>query len=94
MERFALISVHDKRGIEEVARELKELGFQIISTGGTSRFLRERGIEVIEVSDLTGFPEILDGRVKTLHPKLHAGILARRDADHLRILKELSIRPI
>ena len=94
MERLALISVHDKRGIEEVARELKELGFQIISTGGTSRFLRERGIEVIEVSDLTGFPEILDGRVKTLHPKVHAGILARRDADHLRILKELSIRPI
>ena len=92
--RLALISVYDKRGIESLAKELKKLNFDIISTGKTCRFLRSKGIEVIEISDFTGFPEILDGRVKTLHPKIHAGILARRSREHLDTLKELSIKPI
>ena len=74
----ALISVSDKTGIVEFAKELEGLGIEIISTGGTYKKLKEEGIKVIEISDLTGFPECLDGRVKTLHPKVHAGILAMR----------------
>ena len=72
----ALISVSDKTGIVEFAKELAAIGIEIISTGGTYKKLKEEGIKAIEISELTGFPECLDGRVKTLHPKVHAGILA------------------
>jgi phosphoribosylaminoimidazolecarboxamide formyltransferase/IMP cyclohydrolase len=83
--RRALLSVSDKRGIVDFARGLAELGVEVVSTGGTARELEEAGLEVRAVEDLTGFPEIMDGRVKTLHPKLHAGLLAVRDnPDHLR----------
>ncbi|MDO5687347.1 MAG: bifunctional phosphoribosylaminoimidazolecarboxamide formyltransferase/IMP cyclohydrolase [Neisseria sp.] len=75
----ALISVSDKTGIVEFARELTQMGIEVLSTGGTARMLMEEKIGVIEVADYTGFPEMLDGRVKTLHPKIHGGILARRD---------------
>src|ERR1041385_4305288 len=75
----ALISVSDKTGIVELARELKKFGVEIISTGGTARALREAGIEVTDVSEVTGFPEMMDGRVKTLHPKIHGGLLGLRD---------------
>ncbi|HEX6989064.1 MAG TPA: bifunctional phosphoribosylaminoimidazolecarboxamide formyltransferase/IMP cyclohydrolase [Bacillota bacterium] len=77
--RRALISVSDKRGVAGFARRLQDLGWEIISTGGTARILREAGVATVPVEALTGFPEILDGRVKTLHPAVHAGILARRD---------------
>ncbi|SHH71537.1 phosphoribosylaminoimidazolecarboxamide formyltransferase / IMP cyclohydrolase [Caloranaerobacter azorensis DSM 13643] len=88
----ALISVYDKTGIVEFSRKLKELGWEIISTGGTRKKLAENGIETIDISDITGFPECLDGRVKTLHPKIHAGILSIRDNDaHIKTLKELEI---
>src|ERR1700729_2737980 len=80
----ALLSVSDKTGIVEFARGLTELGIEVISTGGTARALTENGIRVRSISELTGFPEIMDGRVKTLHPKLYAGLLAVRDnAEHL-----------
>src|SRR5450755_2082721 len=75
----ALLSVSDKTGIIEFARGLVDLGIEIISTGGTARELAEAGVPVRSISDLTGFPEIMDGRVKTLHPKLYAGLLALRD---------------
>ena len=71
MIRRALISVSDKTGVVEFAKALKELGVEIISTGGTAKLLSENGVNVIPVSEITGFPEILDGRVKTLHPKIH-----------------------
>src|SRR5882757_4136335 len=77
--RRALLSVSDKRGLVELAQGLKDLGVEIISTGGTARTLTEAGIEVRAIDDLTGFPEMMDGRVKTLHPKLHGGLLALRD---------------
>jgi phosphoribosylaminoimidazolecarboxamide formyltransferase/IMP cyclohydrolase len=77
----ALISVSDKAGIVEFARALRELGVELLSTGGTYRLLQEQGLEVTEVADYTGFPEMMDGRVKTLHPKVHGGILARRGQD-------------
>ncbi len=80
MERVALVSVSDKEGVADFARTLRgKFGYQIMSTGGTARLLRETIDEVTEVSDYTGFPELMDGRVKTLHPKVHGGILARRD---------------
>jgi phosphoribosylaminoimidazolecarboxamide formyltransferase/IMP cyclohydrolase len=80
----ALISISDKRGIVEFAKGLKRLGIEIISTGGTAKLLRSRGVKIRAVSDVTGFPEILSGRVKTLHPKIHGGILARRGiAEHM-----------
>ena len=75
----ALISVSDKTGVVEFASGLAELGVEILSTGGTARLLRARGLKVRDVSEATGFPEMLDGRVKTLHPKVHGGILAIRD---------------
>ena len=75
----ALISVSDKTGIVDFARELTQMGIEVLSTGGTARMLMEEKIGVIEVADYTGFPEMLDGRVKTLHPKIHGGILGRRD---------------
>ena len=80
----ALLSVSDKTGVIEFARELSALGIKLLSTGGTAKSLREAGLPVTDVSDYTGFPEMLDGRVKTLHPKVHGGILARRDLpEHL-----------
>ncbi len=79
--RRALISVSDKSGIVEFARELSALGVELVSTGGTHRLLNDEGIPVREVADLTGFPEMMDGRVKTLHPKIHGGILGRRGTD-------------
>ena len=75
----ALVSVSDKSGIVELARALAALGVEILSTGGTAQLLSKEGVKVTEVSAHTGFPEMLDGRVKTLHPRIHAGILARRD---------------
>ncbi|MBE3587646.1 MAG: bifunctional phosphoribosylaminoimidazolecarboxamide formyltransferase/IMP cyclohydrolase [Thermoanaerobacteraceae bacterium] len=90
----ALISVSDKSGVVDFARGLVELGVEIVSTGGTARALQEAGLPVTYVKEVTGFPEILDGRVKTLHPAIHGGILARRTADHLDQLKEHRITPI
>src|SRR5262245_19138469 len=91
----ALISVHDKTGVVDLARGLHGLGIEIVSTGGTAKLLRTSGIPVREVADVTGFPEMLDGRVKTLHPKLHGGILARRDVpEHLAALDKHGIPAI
>ncbi len=91
----ALISVSDKTGIVELAKKISELGFNIISTGGTAKLLKESGLEVTNVSDLTGFPECLDGRVKTLHPRIHGGLLAMRsNEEHMKQIKELGIDPI
>ncbi len=91
----ALISVSDKTGIIEFSTQLHQLGIQIISTGGTARMIRDAGIPVTDVSEITGFPECLEGRVKTLHPKIHGGILVRPGKeDHARTLKELDIQPI
>lgn len=88
----ALVSVSDKRGVVEFAKALQDLGWQIIATGGTMTRLRESGVDVINISDVTGFPEICDGRVKTLHPKVHGGLLGRRDLpDHIRQLEENGI---
>src|SRR5437867_9042463 len=93
--RRALISVSDKAGIVDFAQELKAFGVEIISTGGTAKALRDAGIEVRDVSDVTGFPEMMDGRVKTLHPKIHGGLLALRDnPEHVAALKEHDIEPI
>ncbi len=91
----ALISVSDKRGVVEFAKSLQDLGWQIIATGGTMTKLRESGVNVINISDVTGFPEICDGRVKTLHPKVHGGLLGRRDIpDHMKQLKDNGIETI
>jgi phosphoribosylaminoimidazolecarboxamide formyltransferase/IMP cyclohydrolase len=91
----ALISVSDKDRILDFARTLSALGIEIISTGGTASLLRENGINVREVAEITGFPEIMDGRVKTLHPKIHGGILALRDKpSHREQMQELGIGPI
>jgi len=93
--RRALVSVHDKTGIVEFARALAALGVEILSTGGTAALLRESGVAVRDVSEVTGFPEMLDGRVKTLHPRIHGGILARRDLpEHLVTLDKHGIAPI
>ena len=91
----ALLSVSDKTGLVEFARELKKFGVEIISTGGTAKILRENGVEVREVSDETGFPEMMDGRVKTLHPKIHGALLGLRDNDkHVAAMREHAIEPI
>ena len=91
----ALISVSDKSGVVDFAKELSSLGYEILSTGGTSKTLRDAGVEVVNVSDVTGFPECLDGRVKTLHPMIHAGILAMRsNPEHMEQIKELGVEPI
>src|SRR4051812_23075593 len=91
----ALISVSDKGGIVNFARELKTFRVEIISTGGTARTLREAGIEVRDVSDVTGFPEMMDGRIKTLHPKIHGALLGLRDKpEHLAAMGEHGIEPI
>lgn len=95
MIKRALISVTDKTNVVEFAQALSDLGVEILSTGGTAKILREAKIPVIEVSDYTGFPEIMDGRVKSLHPKIHGGILARRDLpSHVRELEKHGIKPI
>ncbi len=91
----ALISVSDKTGIIDFARTLKSFNVEIISTGGTAKSLREAGIEVRDISDVTGFPEMMDGRVKTLHPRVHGGLLALRDnADHVAAMNQHGIEPI
>ncbi len=91
----ALISVSDKDGIVDFAKELRSLGVDIISTGGTYRLLKENGVEVTEVAEVTGFPEMLDGRVKTLDPHIHGGILARRDVkEHMDAIASKGISPI
>jgi phosphoribosylaminoimidazolecarboxamide formyltransferase/IMP cyclohydrolase len=93
--RRALLSVSDKHGIVELAQGLAELGVEIVSTGGTARELAGAGVAVRSIEDFTGFPEIMDGRVKTLHPRLYAGLLARRDEDeHLRAAAELEIEQV
>ena len=89
----ALISVSDKSGVVEFASALRDMGVALLSTGGTYRLLQEHGLEVTEVADYTGFPEMMDGRVKTLHPKIHGGILGRRGLDDL-VMKENGIEPI
>ncbi len=91
----ALISVSDKTGVVELAQGLAALGYRILSTGGTARLLAENGVAVTEVAEYTGFPEILDGRVKTLNPRVHAGLLARRDmAEHMAAMTQHGIDPI
>lgn len=91
----ALLSVSDKTGVAELARELHALGVRLISTGGTARLLADQGLPVTEVAELTGFPEMLDGRVKTLHPKVHGGLLARRDLpEHMAAVHRHAITPI
>ena len=93
MIKRALISVSNKKGIVEFARGLKNLNIEILSTGGTAKLLREAGIKVKDVSEITGFPECLDGRVKTLHPAVHGGILAiRNNEEHIKTLKNLNIQ--
>ncbi|MFH2012250.1 MAG: bifunctional phosphoribosylaminoimidazolecarboxamide formyltransferase/IMP cyclohydrolase [Pseudomonadota bacterium] len=91
----ALISVSDKNGIDQFAMGLKDLGVEILSTGGTAALLKKKGIPIISVSDYTGFPEMLDGRVKTLHPKIHGGLLGQRSKkEHLDKMEEYGIQPI
>src|SRR5690349_21625364 len=93
--RRALISVSDKTGVIDFARSLSKFGVHIISTGGTAKALREAGLDVQDVSDITGFPEMMDGRVKTLHPKIHGAFLALRDnTEHVASMTEHDIEPI
>ncbi|HEV2799340.1 MAG TPA: bifunctional phosphoribosylaminoimidazolecarboxamide formyltransferase/IMP cyclohydrolase [Pyrinomonadaceae bacterium] len=93
--RRALLSVSDKTGLVEFARALNGFGIELLSTGGTAKTLREAGLDVQDVSEATGFPEMLDGRVKTLHPRIHGGLLAVRDnAEHMRSIAEHNIQPI
>ena len=93
--RHALLSVSDKTGLVELARGLAELGVELISTGGTRKSLAEAGLAVRDIAEVTGFPEILDGRVKTLHPRIHGGILAvRGNPEHQRTLEAQGIQPI
>jgi phosphoribosylaminoimidazolecarboxamide formyltransferase/IMP cyclohydrolase len=91
----ALISVYKKDGVAEFARFLEKKGFEVVSTGGTLRHLKEEGIEAIDISVVTGFPEMMDGRVKTLHPMVHGGLLGIRDNDeHMQVMREHNISPI
>ena len=92
--RRALVSVYDKTGLTDLARDLTAAGVQIVSTGSTAKTIESAGVAVTPVEELTGFPECLDGRVKTLHPRVHAGILAdRRLEQHRAQLEELDIEP-
>jgi phosphoribosylaminoimidazolecarboxamide formyltransferase/IMP cyclohydrolase len=91
----AVVSVSDKQGLGEFATVLADLGVEILSTGGTAKSLREQGIKVVDVSEYTGFPEMMEGRVKTLHPKVHGGILGDRSKeDHVSQMKAQGIEPI
>src|SRR6188474_1909275 len=91
----ALLSVSDKTGLIDFATGLLNLGWDLVSTGGTAKALREAGLKVREISDLTGFPEMLDGRVKTLHPAVHGGLLARRDvSEHMKAIAKHGIGTI
>src|SRR5215510_9474474 len=91
----ALISLSDKTGAIEFATKLSEFGVEIISTGGTAKTLRDAGLKVTDVSEVTGFPEMMDGRVKTLHPKIHGAFLALRDnPEHVASMKAHGIEPI
>jgi len=91
----ALISVSDKEGIVDFSKRLSKLGIEILSTGGTANILKKAGLEIKDVSDVTGFPEMLDGRVKTLHPFVHAGVLAKRkEKKHMGTLKKHGIETI
>jgi len=93
--RRALMSVTDKTGLAEFAKGLKEFDVHMLSTGGTAKLLRESGVDIMEVSDFTGFPEMLDGRVKTLHPKIHGGILGIRENEaHVKTMAAHGIEPI
>src|SRR5437660_739847 len=93
--RRALLSVSDKSGLVEFARALSGFGVELISTGGTAKALRDAGLEVRDVADVTGFPEMMDGRIKTLHPRIHGGLLALRDnAEHIVAMREHGIEPI
>jgi phosphoribosylaminoimidazolecarboxamide formyltransferase/IMP cyclohydrolase len=93
--RRAIISVTDKTGVVEFARTLRKFGVEILSTGGTARALRDGGVQVTEISAYTGFPEMMDGRVKTLHPKVHGGLLGLRDnPEHVRMMEMHGILPI
>ena len=95
MVKRAILSVSDKTGIVELARRLAAQGVTLLSTGGTMKAIEEAGIPVTGVSDVTGFPECLDGRVKTLHPAIHAGLLAVRDnPEHMKQLEQLGVEPI
>jgi len=95
MSKKAIVSVYDKTGIADFCRELPDLGYEILSSGGTAKHLEENGIPVTKISDFTGFPEMLDGRVKTLHPKIHGGILAERGKpEHLKQLEVQGMSPI
>src|SRR5512136_1370509 len=90
----AILSVSDKSGITDFSRQLKGMGWELFSTGGTKKALAEAGVPVHGISDITGFPEILGGRVKTLHPMIHGGLLARRTPEHLAELAEHGIAPV
>src|SRR5664280_1204699 len=91
----AILSVTDKTGLADFARKLASHGVELISTGGTAKLLRDSGIPVKDISDLTGFPEMLDGRVKTLHPKVHGGILhVRKNEKHVAAVNQHGIQPI
>src|SRR5277367_3119896 len=91
----AILSVTDKTGLADFARKLAKMGVDLVSTGGTAKLLRDAGIKVSDISDLTGFPEMLDGRVKTLHPKVHGGILHMRSKpEHMAAVSEHGIQPI
>ena len=95
MKKRALISVFDKTGILEFAKFLKEKNIEIVSTGGTYKYLKDNGLEVIEISEVTKFKEMLDGRVKTLHPNIHGGILAIRDnKEHMETIEKEGIETI
>jgi len=95
MKKRALLSVSNKNSLAPFASSLVELGYEILSTGGTARSLREAGLTVIDVSDVTGFPEMMDGRVKTLHPAVHGALLARRDLpEHMNAIAGADIAPI
>ena len=95
MKKYALISVSDKSKITEFAKEIEKLGYQVIATGNTAKMLKEADVDCIEISNITGFPEVFDGRVKTLHPKIFGGILYRRDNEHdLKQADENGISPI
>ena len=96
MQKFALLSVSDKTGITEFAESLvRQFGYTILSTGGTAKLLRDQGLEVMDVSEHTGFPEMMDGRVKTLHPKIHGGLLPlRENENHMKAALDHGIEMI